>query len=98
MVEELIEACTGTGTGDEKDRGRVVKDPESGGELGGPAAVKDPRSGEAGREERAADELVPVVAKSGFKENTLGEEPAILAVSAEFSVVLGERGAPEKTE
>src|SRR6266850_514359 len=55
------------------------------------------------RENRAADrktvlveELIPVVAKSGFKKDTLGEEPAILTVSAEFSVVLGEgRGTRE---
>ena len=48
LVKELIDACSGTGTGDKKDRGRVVKDPESGGKLGVSAAVQDPGSGEAG--------------------------------------------------
>jgi len=58
LVEELIEACAGTGTGDEKDRGSRRKDSESGGEFGVATAVKDPGSGEAGREERATDELI----------------------------------------
>ncbi len=92
LVEELIEASAGTGSGDEKDRGRVVEDSESGGEFGVAAAVKDPGSGEAGREEQSTDELIPVIAKSGFDKDTLSEEPAILSVSAEFGVVLGECG------
>jgi len=65
---------------DEKDRGRVVKDPNPAESLVS-AVVKDARSGERAR--RASGGRANPVAKSGFKENTLGEGPAILAVSAD---------------
>ena len=68
------------------------------GTFGVPAVVENPGGGQARREKRATDDLIPIMPKASLDRDTPGQQPAILDVSAQFGIVLSKCGAPGQTE
>src|SRR5208282_4190 len=86
-IEKIVGALPGERTGNEEHERWIVDQTDSCGKLGVARVVEDVGSCEARREERSADDFVPVEADAGFDEQTIGDQPAVLGVGGGLEVV-----------
>ena len=69
---------------------------DAGGNLRVTRAVENVSSGYARREQRAANNLIPIKAESGLNQEARGCEPAVLKIGAGLGVVCGGGAAASK--
>ncbi len=86
-VEKIVGALTGERAGDEEQERRIVDQTDACGKLGIARVVEDVGSSEAWREERSADDFIPIKAKAGFDKQTIVDQPAVLGVGTGLEVV-----------
>src|ERR1019366_3061304 len=96
-VEEIVGALADERTGDEEQERRIVDKTDSCGKLGIARVVEDVVSSEAWREERSADDFIPIEAEAGFDQQTIADQPAVLGVGAGLEVVSGGRQTSGKS-
>src|ERR1019366_5839477 len=96
-VEEIVFALTGERTGDEEQERRIVDQTDSCGKLGVARVVENVGSGEARREERSADDFIPIETDAGLDEQTIADQPPVFGIGTGLEVVSGGRRTSGKS-
>src|SRR5438128_11129046 len=84
-----VDALSGTA-------GRIIEETNSGREFGIARAVENVICRKTRRNQRVAYDFIPVVAQATFHEKAIGDQPAVLRVSAYLRVVFFEIGSTGK--
>src|SRR5271165_7695550 len=85
-IEKVIDSLPFEGLVKQTQVRRVVNNSNYCRQLSVAFVVEDVRSGQARREQRSADGLVPVQTQAGLNEQTIRNQPAVLGVGAGFKV------------
>src|SRR6202034_4413401 len=88
-IEEVIDSLPLQGLLKQAQVRGVVDNSYSRRQLGVAFVVEDVGPGQSRRQQRSADDLVPVRTQAGLDEQTICDQPAVLGVNARFKVIDG---------
>src|SRR5437588_598339 len=87
-IEESVDAGAGPGPGDDFEQSRIVEPAGAERELG--RRGKHDGGSQARGPQRAAENLIPIEAQTGFEQYALADAPAVQKIGAGCDVVLAE--------